>query len=490
MPKPMKLSFIPPPSASNGRPRVIAEADVSEEGSKVWSSTLVGHFVGTSLSFSIVRSIARSIWQKEGVIDVLSYEKGFFLFRFATESGMKSILERGAWLFAGRYMVLMKWKPGLILSEATLHSIPVWDQFFNIPIELWTEKGLSLIASALGKPLFADSATEARSRVNFARICVEVDASCPLVDDFDVEIFREDGSSCLHPIRVSYQWRPPSCHFCKVFGHSSDSCASLAVQTSVEKISSKSPAKASAQAATQASKEDGRMASAQTSVESSQSPAKASTQAAAQASKEDGWKMVGKKGKAVASSASSSASSVQTTNVFDVLPQESDVNTICPPEGIISSSSGNQASEPLTSEEQGLVPDPILPEEIGAMASILPATSSAAPEGFVVHETEPLVSLSSVPNSMVAQAMPNISSPSSVPLRKSGLVAKLRNIDGSISFKGLGPSSGKQGSMQNRLSLLEESPQAQKGDRGSEDRGSELPRFNHDPTRGVSDVLQ
>ena len=122
-PKAMQLSFIPP-AAMEGRPRVLAEVVVSKEGAQLWAFTLVGHFVGSNLSFSAVRSIARSIWAKEGLQDVLTYEKGFYLFRFTTEARMKAILERGAWLFAGRYLVLMKWKPGLTLSRVTLHSIP------------------------------------------------------------------------------------------------------------------------------------------------------------------------------------------------------------------------------------------------------------------------------------------------------------------------------------------------------------------------------
>ena len=78
-PKAMKLHFIPPVT-SEGRPRVVAEVALSSEGEKEWSFTLVGHFVGTTLSFSAVRSIACSIWLKEGLLDVLSYEKGFYLF--------------------------------------------------------------------------------------------------------------------------------------------------------------------------------------------------------------------------------------------------------------------------------------------------------------------------------------------------------------------------------------------------------------------------
>ena len=184
----------------------------------------MGHFVGTNLSFSAVRSIARSIWLKDGLQDVLSYGMGFFLFRFASKAGMESILESGPWLFPGRHLVLLKWRLGLELSKATLESIPVWAQFYNIPIELWT-KGLSRLASAVGRPLYADSATEARSRVNFAIICIEVDASRPLVEEFDVEVKQEDGSSSVFRIGVSFQWKPPACTSCKVFGHSLDSCA-------------------------------------------------------------------------------------------------------------------------------------------------------------------------------------------------------------------------------------------------------------------------
>ena len=65
VPKAMKLQYLPP-SDSAGRLRIVASAAVSSEGAKEWSFTLVGQFVGTNLSFSAVRSIARSIWLKEG----------------------------------------------------------------------------------------------------------------------------------------------------------------------------------------------------------------------------------------------------------------------------------------------------------------------------------------------------------------------------------------------------------------------------------------
>ena len=133
--KKMNLKFLQP-VLLEGRPRVTTTAEIAVEGAKRWASTLVGCFVRGSLPFSAVNNIARKIWSSDGLVDVLTIEKGFFLFRFASEDGMTNVVEKGPWLFAGRYMVLRKWSPGLPLSRANLHRIPVWAKFHNVPIEL------------------------------------------------------------------------------------------------------------------------------------------------------------------------------------------------------------------------------------------------------------------------------------------------------------------------------------------------------------------
>ena len=216
--KKMTLKFVPP-GEMEGQPRVTTAAEIAVEGAKRWASTLLGCFVGGALPFSAMNSIARKIWSFDGLLDVLTLEKGFYLFRFASDDGLSKVVERGPWLFAGRFLVLQRWHPGLPVFKANLHRIPVWAKFHNVPIELWSEEGLSHIASAVGIPLYADAATEACSRVSFARICVEVDASRPLVEEFEVEVFQADGSSSLVTIGVSFQWKPPVCEVCKVFGH-------------------------------------------------------------------------------------------------------------------------------------------------------------------------------------------------------------------------------------------------------------------------------
>ncbi|KAK2653178.1 hypothetical protein Ddye_013034 [Dipteronia dyeriana] len=148
------------------------------------------------------------IWGNHGLLEVLANDKGFYFFKFSDDETSSKVLEAGPWLFSGR-MVCVK--------------------LFNIPHECWNEKGLSHIASAVGKLLYADSLTESMKRISFARVCIEIDASCDLVDSFD--LFMGDSSCLEHgenmEILVEYQWKPKRCAECKCFGHSITNCPKL-----------------------------------------------------------------------------------------------------------------------------------------------------------------------------------------------------------------------------------------------------------------------
>ncbi|XP_058218659.1 uncharacterized protein LOC131329517 isoform X4 [Rhododendron vialii] len=55
-----------------------------------------------------------------------------------------------------RLMVLQQWYPQMELAKVGLSKVPLWIQIFNIPLEYWNGPGLSYIASAVGKPLYAN----------------------------------------------------------------------------------------------------------------------------------------------------------------------------------------------------------------------------------------------------------------------------------------------------------------------------------------------
>ncbi|KAK3229896.1 hypothetical protein Dsin_001777 [Dipteronia sinensis] len=168
----------------------------------------------------------KDIWGNCGLIEVLANEKGFYFFKFSDDDSCSKVLEAGPWLFVGRMIILKKWHSRLVLTKESYSKVPVWVKFFNIPHEYWTEDGLSYVASAVGKPLYADSLTKTMKIISYARICVEIDATSKLIDSFDL-LMGEGDENNNGEILVEYQWKQKICPECKSFGHNAATCPSL-----------------------------------------------------------------------------------------------------------------------------------------------------------------------------------------------------------------------------------------------------------------------
>ena len=86
-----------------------------------------------------------------------------------------------------------------------------------------------------GVPLYADAAIESQRRISYAHICVEVDASKPLLNEFIIDVMETSNPNLVRDeisIRVDYQWKPLVCEHCHVFGHSTNRCSLSSKQPS------------------------------------------------------------------------------------------------------------------------------------------------------------------------------------------------------------------------------------------------------------------
>lgn len=120
------------------------------------------------------------------------------------------MLESRLWHVGNKPLILRKWEQGMQVLKLTLSSIPVWVKFLHLPLEFWSTKCLSHIASGLGKPVYADKMTEDQQRLGYARVLVEIDTKsvCPK----EVTIRRKDGRSVsievvLASSKVFFLWR-------------------------------------------------------------------------------------------------------------------------------------------------------------------------------------------------------------------------------------------------------------------------------------------
>ena len=116
-------------------------------------------------------------------------------------------------------MLLRKWTPGIVPETFVFDSVPVWIKLGRIPLELWTDAGLVVVASAIGKPLSVDLATKERCRLSYARICVELNVDSTMPIEITVNLRGEEFI-----VPVTYEWKPRKCNLCHSFGHSQSTC--------------------------------------------------------------------------------------------------------------------------------------------------------------------------------------------------------------------------------------------------------------------------
>ncbi|KAI8008509.1 Heavy metal-associated isoprenylated plant protein 46 [Camellia lanceoleosa] len=180
--------------------------NISDKGFLQWNHVLVGCFFDNDKKFDFhLRKLwAESSW-KDDLLDVHSLgENGFFMFKFKNANVVDCILSEGPYFLGEKLINFKKWEPGLHLSKCVFSFFPIWVKFFNVPLELWTEEGLSFVASVIGKPLFLDEPTRLKSRLTFARVRVEVDASKEIPNSFKINL----GYCEPYEIKVEVSWRP------------------------------------------------------------------------------------------------------------------------------------------------------------------------------------------------------------------------------------------------------------------------------------------
>ncbi|GJV68572.1 zinc knuckle CX2CX4HX4C containing protein [Tanacetum coccineum] len=106
--------------------------------------------------------------------------------------------------------------------------LELYDFLVEYLCEVFEEDGISLIATFIGKPIMLDSYTssmcnESWARSSFARCLIKVNSEADLVDVVTIRIPSLTWDDFTkETIYVEYEWRPPRCDTCKIFGHVHD----------------------------------------------------------------------------------------------------------------------------------------------------------------------------------------------------------------------------------------------------------------------------
>ncbi|PKI44067.1 hypothetical protein CRG98_035529 [Punica granatum] len=81
----------------------------------------------------------------------------------------------------------------------------------GIPLQYFHPKGISFLASAIGKPLYMDRATALRSRLDYAKVCIEVEVEKEIPTVLNVDM----GNEHIVEVLVDTPWIPEKCDKCR-----------------------------------------------------------------------------------------------------------------------------------------------------------------------------------------------------------------------------------------------------------------------------------
>lgn len=180
-----------------------------------WRRALIVRTLGKSFSFKVLEPRIRWLWKLQYDCELIDMDKGFMVARFFSKQDYMKVLTGGPWLILGHYLTLTKWRPNFQPSAMEVQTTLEWVRFPTLPLENFDDQSLLRIGNAVGKAIRVDSHSVDASKGRYARVCVELNLTAPLVPNVLVWGRKQP---------VEYEGLPRICFKCGRHGHKMESC--------------------------------------------------------------------------------------------------------------------------------------------------------------------------------------------------------------------------------------------------------------------------
>lgn len=150
------------------------------------------------------------IWKLQGGFDIMDIDNGFYMVKFDLAEDREKVSSGGPWMIFDHYLAVTHWTPEFVSPAAKIERTLVWICFPGLNLVYYDESFLLAMASTVGKPIRMDTNTLKVERGRFARICVEIDLTQPVVG----KVWLYD-----HWYNVTYEGLHIICTSCGRYGH-------------------------------------------------------------------------------------------------------------------------------------------------------------------------------------------------------------------------------------------------------------------------------
>lgn len=123
------------------------------------------------------------------------------------------VIEAGPWYFDNKPVIVKPWSATVSPERDRLSSDPIWIKLPGLRLHLWVAPMISELASVVGRPLYTYMMTSNRSRLAYARLCVEIGLEAELPK---VIIIRDPNGGLIEQY-VEYEWVLMQCKVCHVY---------------------------------------------------------------------------------------------------------------------------------------------------------------------------------------------------------------------------------------------------------------------------------
>jgi hypothetical protein len=202
-------------------PKVTMDEKLFQDLCNPWKEALVVKLLGKTVGYNLMKDRLKKLWRPSGGFEILDVDNGFYMVKCELLADREKIMSDGPWMLFDHYLAVARWTPDFASPHTKIEKTLVWIRFPGLNLVYYDESVLLGLASVLGTPIKVDTNTLKVERGRFARICVEIDLTLPVVGKVNV-----NG----HWYNVQYEGLHIICGSCGCYGHHTRDCKATPVQ--------------------------------------------------------------------------------------------------------------------------------------------------------------------------------------------------------------------------------------------------------------------
>jgi hypothetical protein len=180
-----------------------------------WRRGVVVKLLGRRIGYKALETRLKQMWVRRGVINIIDLSNDYYLVAFSHEEDQYSALMDEPWFIYDHYLTVKEWSPNFHPASDTIKEVAVWLRISGLPIEYYDSRALKFIGNRVGKTVKVDKNTLSQERGKYARLCVQVNLSKPLLAMFTIKGRKYD---------IEYEGLHMLCTKCGRYGHYKEGC--------------------------------------------------------------------------------------------------------------------------------------------------------------------------------------------------------------------------------------------------------------------------